>query len=77
MAIYRLLQSSTLGPDEIKWMTEAYERSLRELRVTNRSDPVAEAVATKIIALAQMGESDPGLLSKRAIDALNISVPKP
>jgi hypothetical protein len=76
MAIYRLLATSALGPDEIKRMTEAYELSLRELGITDRSEPITETIAIKIIALAQMGEDDPLVLANRAIAALNL-VPKP
>jgi hypothetical protein len=34
MPIYRLLQNSPLGPEEIAVLTDAYERTLRKLSLT-------------------------------------------
>ncbi len=72
MAIYRLLQNSPLGPAEIKRMTDAYEYALGALRLTNRSDPVTELVAMKIIAVTQTGEIDPLRIADAALALLNL-----
>jgi hypothetical protein len=53
MAIYKLLQNSAFGPEQIKIMTEAYEVTLKALHLTNRSDPVTQIIATKIIDIAR------------------------
>jgi len=58
MAIYRLLQNSPLGPEEIAVLTDAYERTLRKLRLVDRNDPLTEIVARKIIELGQRGVRD-------------------
>ena len=42
MAIYRLLKNSTLEPEEISRITEAYEQALHTLYVKDRDDPLTE-----------------------------------
>ncbi len=51
MPIYRLLQNSPLGPDEIAVLTNAYERTLRKLSLVDRGDPIAELIAKIVIEL--------------------------
>jgi hypothetical protein len=72
MAIYRLLQSSPLGPEEIAILTDAYERTLRTLGLINRNDPVTEIVARKIIELGQRGVREAIKLSELAIKELGV-----
>ncbi len=55
MPIYRLLQNSPLGPDEIAVLTNAYERTLRKLSLVDRGDPIAELIAKIVIELGQRG----------------------
>lgn len=45
MAIYRLLQNVPLGPEEIRRLTDAYERTLSALSVKDRNDPFTEFIA--------------------------------
>jgi hypothetical protein len=73
VAIHRLLQNSAFGPEEIDCMVKAYEASVRVLRSADRSDASAEAVAKKIIEVAQTGERDPLKLSKRVLKDLGLS----
>jgi len=49
MAIYRLLQNSAFAPEDIGRLVAAYEDCLRILNVANRSDPLDELLAKKII----------------------------
>lgn len=65
-----LLQNSPLGPEEISRMTEAFELTLWKLRVADRSGSLAKAIAKRIIEITQAGESDPVLISTRAIKGL-------
>jgi hypothetical protein len=58
VAIYRLLQKSAFGPDDIKRMEDAYELALVQRGLTNRSDPLTEIVARLIIEIAQTGEKN-------------------
>jgi len=70
MTIYRLLQKSAFGPEEIERMTTAYEDALRVLRLTDRADPLTEILAKKIIEIAQTGERDPARICANAVAAI-------
>ena len=48
-------------------MTAAYELVCQELKLVDRQDPLMEAVASKVIELAQNGEHDPAKIKERAI----------
>jgi hypothetical protein len=70
MAIYRLLQNTPLGPEDISRLVAAYEETLKALELRDRSDPITNMVARKIIELGQTGIRDPLQLSAAAIKAL-------
>ena len=70
MAIYRLIANGAFGPDEIKAMTEAYERALADLRLNDRDDPITELIVKAIINVTATGERDPVRIKERAINAL-------
>jgi hypothetical protein len=70
MAIYRLLQNSAFGPEEIDRMTIAYEEALRVLGLTDRADPMTEILAKKIVEIAQTGERDPMRICAGAVAAI-------
>jgi hypothetical protein len=72
MAIYRLLKNSTLAPEEISRITEAYEQALHTLCVKNRDDPPTEMIAKQIIKIAQTGVHDAAQLSALAVAELRI-----
>lgn len=72
MPIYRLLQNSPLGPEEIKVLTDAYERTLYKLSLVDRNDPIAEIIAKKIIELGQRGVREAEQVSELAIKELGI-----
>jgi hypothetical protein len=72
VAIYRLLQQSAFGPEAIDVMVTAYEDCLRILDLTDRSDPLTEIIAKKIIEIAQTGERDPERIQKLALAAIGI-----
>jgi hypothetical protein len=73
MAIYRILQNSPFGPDEIARLVTAYEETLKALGLKNRNDPITELVARKIIEIGQTGVRDPLQLAKLAIKDLGAS----
>jgi len=52
MAIYRLLQNSPMGPEEISRLGAAYEQTPRALHLKNRNDPITEMIAKKIVLWA-------------------------
>jgi hypothetical protein len=72
VAIYRLLQNQAFEPDDIERMTVAYEAALKVLRLANRSDPITEIVAERIIAIAQTGMRDPAKLCAAALKDFDI-----
>ena len=61
MAIGRLAREVAFDQRDIDRMTEAYEGVLRVLHLTERTDPIAEIVATKVVELFRSGvhEVDP------------------
>jgi len=73
VAIYKLLQNTPLGPDEISRLTKAYERTLKALRLKDRDDPLTQLIAKKIFEIGQTGIEDPAEISKLAIKQLGIT----
>ena len=67
MAIYRLLQGGAFDERAVNAMTTAYEAALGELGLADRTDPVTEIVACKIIEVAKTGERDPERLCDLAL----------
>jgi hypothetical protein len=68
MPIYGLVrQEAVFSPEEVSVITKAFEAALQNLGLVNRSDPVAETVARKIIDLARMGERDPDRLCAQVL----------
>jgi len=74
MAIYRLLQNSAFAPEDIAPLAAAYEDCLRALKLSDRSDPMAEILAKKIeilakkiIEIAQTGIRDSAQLGRLAL----------
>jgi hypothetical protein len=59
MAIYRLMQNSTMKPNEISCITAAYEQTLHTLYVKDRDDPLTEMIAKTIIKIAQAAFTTP------------------
>jgi hypothetical protein len=72
MAIYRLLQVSVFGPEDIENLSAAYEDALRILELSNRADPVTETIAKRIIEAAQTGIRDRVKLCMLAIKDLRV-----
>jgi hypothetical protein len=70
MTIYRLLKDTTFGPEEIERLVTAYELTLRALGLKDRSDPLTQLVAEKIIAVGRLGIEDPTEISKVALKEL-------
>jgi len=59
MPILRILQNSPLRPEDLRILVAAYERTLQALGLKDRSDPITELVAKKIIEIGQTGLRDP------------------
>ena len=56
--INRLL-SDTVSPDEVKRLNLAFERTLRDLQLVDRNDPLTEIVAKKVIMVGLDGIREP------------------
>jgi hypothetical protein len=67
MAIYRLLQSAPLMPEDITRLQEAYELTLKALSLVDRNDPVTELIAKAVIQIWQTGVKDPPHIAMLAI----------
>ena len=70
MAIYKLMQNTVFEPKDIERLVTAYEQTLRALRLKDRSDPITQLVAEKIIAIGRLGIEDPAEISKLALKEL-------
>jgi len=70
MAIYKLLQNTAFEPEDIERLVSAYEQTLRALRLKDRSDPITQLVAEKIIAIGRLGIEDPAEISKLTLKEL-------
>ena len=70
MTMQRLLKDPAFGPEEIERLVTAYEETLRALGLKDRSDPITQLVAEKIIAVGRLGIEDPAEISKVALKEL-------
>jgi hypothetical protein len=70
MPIKRALQGYAFGPEEIAVIASAFEDTLRELKLIDRSDPLTTLVAKRMIEIAQRGERDPVRLREQTLQAL-------
>jgi hypothetical protein len=59
MPIKRMLDNAAFDPAAVTALTNAYEAACASLRLIDRTDPLAEIVAKKIIEHARRGERDP------------------
>ena len=73
MPINRLLQNSKLEPAEREVLNLAYIRALRLLHLKDRSDPVCEIVARKIVEIGATAAGDPVVISEIAARQLALS----
>ena len=70
MPINRMLDSAAFDPAAVAALTNAYEEACAALRLIDRTDPLAEVVAKKIIKHAQLGERDPNRLREAVLREL-------
>jgi hypothetical protein len=58
------------SPEDVKILVDAYEDTLRALKLTDRKDPRGVAVAKLIIEFAKGGERDPARLRDLVLKTL-------
>jgi uncharacterized membrane protein (UPF0182 family) len=63
------------APEDVKVLIDAFEDTLRVLRLQDREDPLTKAVAKIIIELAKDGERDPTRLRDLALKAVSGTKP--
>ena len=68
--IRQLLKETNFGADEIRGLTVAHEIALQQLNIKDRSDPLSEMIASKIIELARRGERDPATICATTLKEL-------
>src|SRR6266404_7138144 len=64
---YKTLRSSRRT---LKRLVSAYEQTLRALRLKDRSDPITQLVAEKIIAIGRLGIEDPAQIYELVLKEL-------
>jgi hypothetical protein len=72
MAIDRLLQNAAFGPEDIERLSAAYEEALHLLQLSDRTDPITQIVAERIIEAAKTGVREPSQLCQLAIKDLRV-----
>jgi hypothetical protein len=68
--IYPLFQKQAFGPELIAALGAAFEDTLRDLKLSDRDDPLTTRVAKKIIEIAQTGERDPQRIRERVLQSM-------
>ena len=69
MPITPYLKGKVFSPEETRAMGIAFEQACKWLGLKDKSDPLSEIIAAKIIELAHRGEHDPERLCARALSA--------
>ena len=70
MPIYRLLQNTAFNPETVSVMAAAFDDVCHELGLAERTDPLRDTVARKVIEIAQRGEHDPIRLRASVLGAI-------
>ena len=72
MPIRQLLMRSQFSPAEARVLCAAYDGILARLALRRVPLPLAEALARKVIAVAEAGEHDVEQLIKRVLDEIGV-----
>ena len=72
MAIYKIIQNTSLEPQDVQRIVAAYRQTLLVLGLKERDDHLTRIVAQKIFEVGQTGIEDPAEISKLAIKQLGI-----
>jgi hypothetical protein len=73
MPLTPFLKEATFDPQAIEAMSAAFEAVCESLHLADRSDPMTEIVARKVIEIAGTGERDPVRIRDVVLLALNES----
>jgi hypothetical protein len=72
VAIYQLIRTLSLNPEELEKLTTAYENALIKLQLSNRTDPITTIIAQRIVEAAKTGVRDPDQLCAMAIKDVRV-----
>src|SRR5262245_15086709 len=70
MPLHHFLGGASFDDEAVRAMTIAFDDTLRDLRLTDRNDPLVETVAKAIMDCARKGDRDPAAMRKCALQAL-------
>ena len=70
MPLYRLLENSAFTPEMIAVMSVAFEDVCKSLGLAERTDPLRDLVARKVIECAQTGVRDPVQLRDKVLQEI-------
>jgi hypothetical protein len=70
MRIIPFLRGRAFDPDDLTVIDAAFQAACRSLGLTDGDDPRREAVALKVIEIAQTGQRDPDQLAARVLEEL-------
>jgi hypothetical protein len=70
MPIQKLIQDLRVNPEHAAGILEAYRQTLRSLGLVERSDPLTEIIAAKIVEIGLTGLRDPTAILDRALKDL-------
>ena len=70
MPIRHLLEQSAFGPEEVRAITEAFDRLCTKMGLLDRSDPLVETVATAVMMIAETGVKDTAHIEQQAFARL-------
>jgi hypothetical protein len=70
--IYRYMAEGAYGPEETRALGQAYETVLHALHLIDRTDPITEIVAKKILDIWGAGERDPQRIATLASEQLGV-----
>lgn len=71
MSIVPFINGHAFAPDVLRVMNIAFDDAYRALQINDRTDPLTEIIARKIINLAQHGERDPIQLRDKSLQTVN------
>jgi hypothetical protein len=69
--LYRMLQAQAFDPEVVEMLSECFERVLKDLSLSSRTDPITTLVAERVIECAKSGERDPVRLRQRVLQSFN------
>jgi len=69
MPINRLLQQGKIAQDEVDRLNHAFTLTLKSLHLIDRSDPVCDIVARKVIEIDKAGTHEPQQIAMLAAKA--------